>query len=131
MLPSQHKITNSEEFKFTIRKGIRAGGGTVVVYVQDAGASVADPVLSRPPKIGLVVSKAIGNAVTRHAVSRKLRHIMAAEIPTLADNDLVVIRALPPAATASTDQLQHDIQRALEKIHHKRRRKAVECCGDC
>lgn len=100
------------------------------MYIQDAGARLADPVLSRPPKIGLVVSKAVGNAVTRHAVSRKLRHIMAAETPRLADNDIVVVRALPPAATASTAQLQHDIQRALEKIHHKRRRKAAECCVD-
>ena len=106
MLPSQHKITSSEEFRKTIRSGKRAGGGTVVLHVL-----FSRDVLTPKPRCGLVVSKAVGNAVTRHAVSRKLRAIIR---PLF-----IVIRALPAAAHANSEELSHDVQRALAKIRER------------
>ena len=65
------------------------------------------------PRFGLVVSKAVGDSVTRHRVSRRLRHI-AAELVAEADPDLwVVIRANPASVTASHEELLRDLRTGL------------------
>lgn len=54
------------------------------------------------PRVGFVVSGAVGNAVTRNRVKRRLRHLAAAQIPAeriSADGIGIVVRALPRAAT--------------------------------
>lgn len=116
MLPNQHKLTNSEEFKKTIRKGKRAGRDTVVVHLRTGVFDDTNPNVNLGgPRCGLVVSKAVGNAVTRHAVSRKLRHIfleLSNEIPA---DYRVVIRALPPAADATSKELREDVRRSFDK----------------
>ena len=66
------------------------------------------------PRFGLVVSKAVGDSVTRHRVSRRLRQI-AAQLMSGVESDLmVVIRANPASATASHDDLARDFSKALE-----------------
>ena len=47
-----------------------------------------------------MVSKAVGNAVTRNRVKRRLRHLAAASLPQVGFPVDVVVRALPPAASA-------------------------------
>ncbi len=68
------------------------------------------------PRFGLIVSKAVGNAVIRHRVARRLRHMcgqVIAELP--ADTD-IVIRALPGAATADATELLRQLRGALRKL---------------
>ena len=55
-----------------MRKGVRAGSRTLMVHVY----ARPDQVIQGGPRFGLVVSKQVGNAVTRHAVSRKLRNVV-------------------------------------------------------
>jgi len=49
-------------------------------------------------RVGLIVSKAVGNAVTRNRVKRRLRHLAATEVAGTPAGVDVVIRALPAAA---------------------------------
>ncbi|AKE42292.1 Ribonuclease P protein component [Corynebacterium kutscheri] len=67
------------------------------------------------PRAGLVVSKAVGNAVTRHQVSRRLRHIFMQLIDDIPADAQLVIRALPAAATASYEELADDVSQAYLK----------------
>src|SRR5699024_8511403 len=93
-----------------VRQGARKGRRTMVVYahVDSSEFRVGGP------RFGLVVSKAVGDSVTRHRVSRRLRHI-AAEVVGAIDPDLmVVIRANPASATASHDDLVRDFRTALD-----------------
>ncbi len=95
-----------------IRSGARAGTKTVVVHL----AARTDPIIFGGPRFGLVVSKQVGNAVTRHAVSRKLRHVCTRVGADKLDRTHdVVVRALPASATATSAQLTLDIQRGLDK----------------
>lgn len=71
------------------------------------------------PRCGLVVSKAIGNAVTRHKVSRQLRHLFAQNMHLLPDDAWVVIRALPGLAQASAQEQADDVRAALTKAATK------------
>ena len=54
-------------------------------------------------RVGFVVGKAVGNAVTRNRVRRRLRHLAAAQLPGTPGAVHVVLRALPRAATAPTE----------------------------
>jgi ribonuclease P protein component len=66
--------------------------------------------------VGFVVSKAVGNSVVRHRVSRRLRHQMAERLGQLPVGAAVVVRALPPAATASSAELGKDLDAALRRL---------------
>lgn len=107
MLPAALRLTRSEDFARTIRTGQRAGRATVVAHlllVDDA---------TRPPRAGLVVSKAVGGSVVRHRVSRRLRHLLGPELRQLPRGALLVIRALPAAATADSAALGKDLGSAV------------------
>ncbi len=67
------------------------------------------------PKIGLVVSKSVGNAVQRHQVSRRLRHVMRTMLDDLDTADRVVIRALPGSRDAVSARLESELHAALKR----------------
>jgi ribonuclease P protein component len=50
-------------------------------------------------RVGFVVSRAVGNAVMRNRVKRRLRHLAAPHIDQLPAGTGVVVRALPRAAS--------------------------------
>nr|WP_255476852.1 MULTISPECIES: ribonuclease P protein component [unclassified Corynebacterium] len=101
-------------------RGRRAGSRTVVLHVWE-GDPAAEPVVVGGPRFGLVVSKSVGNAVVRHRVSRRLRHLCLRMAPRLAPQTQVVVRALPAAAEASSSVLERDIMKAWGKIARKTR----------
>lgn len=120
MLPAQHKLHRSGDFSVTVRRGRRFGRRTIVLHYLDAagdGGDDADAQISRfgGPRVGFVVSKAVGNSVARHAVTRKLRHVVMDvldDVPSTAD---MVIRALPASATATSKELATDVRKALAR----------------
>ena len=66
--------------------------------------------------MGLVVSKAVGNAVTRNLVKRRLRHLCREQLDVLPAGGVLVVRAQPAAATASARELRGDLGRCLERV---------------
>ncbi|GAA4856850.1 ribonuclease P protein component [Saccharopolyspora rosea] len=104
-----------------VRRGRRAGRRRLVVHALSAGQSPeadanAAPTRESSPRVGFVVSKAVGVAVVRHRVSRRLRHLMRDRLAELPAGTLVVVRALPPAADASSRELGADLDAALRKL---------------
>ncbi len=71
------------------------------------------PVADRP-RAGFVVSKAVGGSVVRHRVVRRLRHLMRPRLDQLPPGVGVVVRALPPAATATSAELAADLDAGLQ-----------------
>jgi ribonuclease P protein component len=51
-------------------------------------------------RVGFVVSRSVGNAVTRNRVKRRLRHLVADRLAATPAGVDLVVRALPGAATA-------------------------------
>lgn len=68
------------------------------------------------PLVGFVVSKAVGPAVTRNLVKRRLRHLARERTGSLPPHGMLVVRALPAAADASYDQLARELDRCLAKV---------------
>ena len=74
-------------------------------------------------RVGFVVSKAVGGAVVRNRVKRRLRHLVAAELSRTgaADADAprdVVVRALP-ASGSSPKRLSEDLASAWSQAMHR------------
>lgn len=78
------------------------------VHVDDDVASEKDGVGRPGPRVGFVVSGALGNAVTRNRVKRRLRHLAAAHVADAPAGLDIVVRALPRAAT-DPDELPTDL----------------------
>jgi ribonuclease P protein component len=107
---------NSKDFRLTTRRGLRASRPTLImhaVHTPDDLVSQNDAVSRPGPRIGFVVSGALGNAVTRNRVKRRLRHLAAVHV---ADTPVgidpvgidpggidIVVRALPRAATVPAE----------------------------
>jgi ribonuclease P protein component len=86
------------------------------VVVHLFSPSGAQPDDAEPARVGFVVNKAVGNAVLRNRVHRRLRAVMAARISELPAGSLTVVRALPAAATSSYDELVADVDGALKRV---------------
>lgn len=120
MLPRQARMRRSEDFRRTVRRGVRAGRRTVVVHAlrvpgtRPAGRD-RDPGSPRPDAapgdaqgtasalVGFVVPRTVGGAVRRNRVRRRLRHLARSHLRRTPGQTLVVVRALPPAATAGPE----------------------------
>lgn len=83
--------------------------------VVNPGVNIDKPTNSEA-RMGLAVSKAVGHAVTRNLVKRRLRAI-AREYESLLPAYIdVVIRAKPSAATANFSDLEQQVKRCFSKI---------------
>jgi ribonuclease P protein component len=111
-------MRRSEDFRRTVRSGVRIGRPTLVLHAAylvrgttplnprrahnntRARASASGPDQVR---VGFLVGKAVGNAVTRNRVRRRLRHLAATELAGTPGAVHIVVRALPRAATAPSE----------------------------
>ncbi len=78
-------------------------------------ANVTDSRAGLPPRVGFVVSKAVGNAVVRNRTKRRLRAAMATELSGIPAGCDVVVRAQAAAAQASFVELCE----ALKPLLHR------------
>jgi ribonuclease P protein component len=108
-----------------VRRGRRAGRPLLVVHLSGGGRdpdahddrhphAVGDG--ASPARAGFVVSKAVGGAVTRNLVKRRLRHLVRQRLSLLPPGSLVVVRALSGSGEADHAQLARDLDAALERL---------------
>lgn len=109
MLPARYRMTRSTEFGATVSKGMRAVQPDIVVHALRSSDDTTGP------RIGLVVSKAVGSAVDRHRVARRLRHVARTVIDELDPADRIVIRALPSCRHAVSARLEQELRTALRR----------------
>lgn len=109
MLSAAHRLTDAQSYRTVIRSGRRAGCRTLVVHLVEEAAAPG-------PRVGLVVSKVVGNAVARNRVQRRLRHLAREQLTSLPGSSALVIRALPDAAGASYAELRADLDRCLQRV---------------
>ena len=79
-------------------------------------ASSTDARAGQPPRVGLVVSKAVGNAVVRNRTKRVLRALMSIRIDRLPQGVDVVIRAKPDLPGVPTAALGRDLDSLLATV---------------
>ena len=94
-------MTRPGDFRSAMRRGRRVATSWGVIHVATSDAS--------EPRFGFIVSKAVGSAVTRNLVKRRLRaaaHEVLSAVPAGTD---IVIRVLPGSDTVSWATLQSEL----------------------
>lgn len=112
MLPVARKLRTSADFTDVVRSGRRAGAKRLVIHLRAPADRLIPP--GQPARAGFVVSKAVGNSVTRHRLTRQLRPLMLRRLTALPPGTDVVVRVLPAAAGSSSADLAADLDRALQ-----------------
>jgi ribonuclease P protein component len=116
MLARADRLTAGSDFAETIRRGRRGGARNLVVHLDHGSGASGDH-----PHAGFVVARSVGPAVTRNRVKRRLRHVVREHLGGLPASSRLVVRALPSAAEASSEELGRDLSRALERALRQRR----------
>jgi ribonuclease P protein component len=127
VLPPRHRMRHSADFGQATRSGSRGGSAHLVAHLRLAPrGSTGDPgpTPAEPARVGFVVSRAVGNAVVRNRVRRRLRGAVATRLDDLRPGSLVVIRALPTAATADYAELDASLEQAMRTATKRERSRA-------
>ena len=104
MLPAESRMRRRPEFTAAVRQGSRSGRTLLTGHLlvpPDGGET--------PPRAGFVVSRSVGTAVVRNRVRRRLRVLVREYLSSLPGGSLLVVRAHPPAATASQADLAAEL----------------------
>jgi ribonuclease P protein component len=112
VLPRENRLSDPQEFRTAFRTGAKGTSGHVIAHLAHTRESHA-------PRVGFVVSKAVGNAVVRNRVKRRARAWAASRLSALEPGELLVVRALPAAAEADWTQLTGSLERALRRARRR------------
>jgi ribonuclease P protein component len=117
MLPAASRLRRSTEFTAAVRGGSRVGkpllSGHLLVRPDD-----------EPARVGFIVSRAVGAAVVRNRVSRRLRHLARGRLGSLPRGSLLVLRANPRAATARQEDLAAELDLVIAALLRRQDRAA-------
>lgn len=103
-------MRRSEDFQAAVRGGARAGRDAIVVHLAPGDGNA---------KVGFVVSRGVGNAVTRNRVKRRLRALVAHHLSELPAGSRLVVRAHPSAARTEFAELDRQLVSALDRARAK------------
>lgn len=112
MLPARSRLRSRSDFTSVLRGpgGWRSGNTLLVVHLRRTDARTG-----LPPRVGFVVSRAVGGAVVRNRVKRRLRALSAAALDGVPNGVDLVVRANPAASGASFDDLSRSLNTLLNK----------------
>ena len=99
-------MTRPADFRTAVRRGRRIGTSGVVLHVLERPGS-------EPSRFGFIVTKAVGGAVTRNLVRRRLRSVSRDILPSMPGSRDVVMRALPGSDQVSWATLHAEISESL------------------
>ncbi|HET8660048.1 MAG TPA: ribonuclease P protein component [Micromonosporaceae bacterium] len=135
MLANAQRLRCRAEFQAAVRAGRRAGRGSLVVHLHTPAvphtppvATASEPVRDEgqlpPARAGFVVPRAVGGAVVRNRVRRRLRHLVRERVAELPAGAVLVVRVLPGAGDASYQELGLSLDAALTATRAPRRPQA-------
>ena len=111
------RLTDSPEFERAYRQGTAYRGRLFSVH--------AFPNEHGNPRLGLSVSRKVGNAVTRNAVRRRLREVFHSCISEIAGDLDLVVSAGPAAAKATLEELREEFGKSLGRVGGQVERRSV------
>ena len=109
--PKSRRLRKRAEFQRVYEQGRRIRSSLFTAHVRDA--ETADP-----GRVGLTVPRAIGKAVVRNRVKRRLREAVRRHWLELPDGLEVVFHARRPIVDASWPRLESEVQRAFQAVQN-------------
>ncbi|WP_308421918.1 ribonuclease P protein component [Salinibacterium xinjiangense] len=108
VLARANRVVQPADFRTAVRRGRRVASRVAVVHVIDHG-------IAGPTRFGFIVSKAVGNAVVRNRIRRRLRAVGRDLLGELGSGNDIVIRALPGAHEVDWVTLHAEIVGSIRK----------------
>lgn len=111
-----HTIKKRADF-LRLRGGARWSNACFVLETKPQIRALEGATLT--PRFGFTVTKALGGAVIRNRIRRRLKAAVTATAPDLAraGHDYVLV-ARAPAADRPFDDLKKDLEQAFQRVHH-------------
>ena len=106
--PARLRLKSPAQFKAVYDLKKSASDARLVVYAGPNGLP--------HPRLGLSVSRRVGNAVTRNTVRRRLREVFHEARPRIDVGLDLVLSARPASAQASYEDLKAEFARALGRL---------------
>jgi len=116
VLPQQSRMRRPEDFRRVLRTGRRAGGSVIAGHLLLPAVSAGEVRSGDPAKVGFIVSRAVGSAVVRNRVKRRLRELVRRRLASLPGGCLLVLRAYPAAAGARQADLAADLDLVIGQL---------------
>ena len=114
------RLKSHRDFVAVLKRRRRVSREDIVVhYLMHDDAIIDDSATKRGRRVGLAVSKAVGNAVTRNAVKRRFRVLARKYESALPESCDIVLRAKPSAAHADFLSLEQQIAACFEAVNRK------------
>ena len=107
VLPKPNRLRAGSDFNLITKTGARFSSPNLVLY--------ANLAKTEDPMVGFIVNRSVGGSVTRHLVTRKLRHNFASHLSKLPNNLMLVVRVLK-SQTDYTTEVEQLIEKALIKF---------------
>jgi ribonuclease P protein component len=106
-LARANRVVRPEDFRTVVRRGRRSTSSLAVYYRLEK--SSADPA-----RFGFIVSRAVGGAVERNLLRRRMRAVGRELVDAGAVGTDVVVRALPGSAQQGWASLSADMHTVLD-----------------
>lgn len=108
MLARANRVTRPDDFRAAVRRGRRFPTEHTVLHVLTAATT-------GPARFGFIVTKAVGGAVVRNTVKRRLRAVCHDVLPGVQSGTDIVIRALPGSDQVPWATLHSEIRGGLDR----------------
>ena len=99
------------DFNRITKTGVRINSENLVIYAALVGEG--------QPQIGFIVNRTVGGSVTRHLVTRKLRHNFASHIKALPNKSMLVVRVLKQQNDYPTE-VATSVEKTIAKLSNKK-----------
>ena len=107
MLAKANRVTRPDDFRTIVRRGRRSSTALAVYYRVER-----DP--ADPARFGFIVSRAVGGAVERNLLRRRMRAVGRQLVDSGAQGMDVVVRALPGSAQRGWASVSADMHDELD-----------------
>lgn len=132
-MAAKHRIRRGADYRAVVRTGYRVGGKhclahAVLLYPEsDQNENVSRETLAADltPRFGFIITKAVGKAVTRNLVRRRMQSICDEAVREGFTGATVVFRVFPQAATVDYQELRHSVIKQLNRVRPFRSPKTV------
>ena len=108
-LPRERRIRKRAEFRAVYDRGFRRGSKFFTVFLLATRSG-------RPARMGLTVTRKIGNAATRNRCKRLLREAVRKQWDLLPDGTDMVLHARPGLVDAKAGDVEREIARTLPRV---------------
>ena len=108
-------IKKNDDFSRVYREGRSCADRRLVMYVLDSAMGNENELPAN--RLGISVSKKVGNSVVRHRIKRRLKEIARLNEDGIKPGHDIVLIARGAAASSGYDELEASYLRLLTKMH--------------